>query len=88
MTQVKVVVVVGADVLGRPQPPHNAISFDRGCGPPRTPAPTDSLTFHSRAATNRIGRIYAGCSESTQSQTLDAIASHLDAEIAAMEKKL
>ena len=31
---------VGADVLGRPQPPHNAISFDRGCGPPRTSAPT------------------------------------------------
>ena len=25
---------VGADVLGRPQPPHNAISFDHGCGPP------------------------------------------------------
>ena len=31
---------VGADVLGRPQPPHNAISFDCGCGPPRTSAPT------------------------------------------------
>ena len=42
--------------LGRPQPPHNAISFDRGCGPPRTSAPTDSLTFHSCATTNRIGR--------------------------------
>ena len=42
--------------LGRPQPPHNAISFDCGCGPPRTSAPTDSLTFHSSAATNRIGR--------------------------------
>ena len=25
---------VGADVLGRPQPPRNAISFDCGCGPP------------------------------------------------------
>ena len=36
-----------------------------------------TLTFHSCAATNRIGRIYAGCSVSTQSQTLDAVASHL-----------
>ena len=47
---------VGADVLGRPQPPHNAISFDCGCGPPRTSAPTDSLTFHSCATTNRGAR--------------------------------
>ena len=35
------------------------------------------LTFHSCAATNRIGRIYAGCSVGTQSQTLDAVAPHL-----------
>ena len=36
-----------------------------------------TLTFHSCAATNRIGRIYAGCSVSTQSQALDAVATHL-----------
>ena len=30
----------------------------------------DTLTFHSCAATNRIGRIHAGCSVSTQSQAL------------------
>ena len=34
--------------LGRPQPPHNAISFDRGCGPPRTSAPTDSIRTRRR----------------------------------------
>ena len=50
---------VGADVLGRPQPPHNAISFDCGCGPPRTSAPTDSLTFHSYATINRGDRTSA-----------------------------
>ena len=37
-----------------------------------------TLTFHSCAATNRIGRIYAGCSVSTQSQTLDAVATARD----------
>ena len=36
-----------------------------------------SMTFLSCAATNRIGRIYAGCSVITQSQTLDAVAAHL-----------
>ena len=36
-----------------------------------------TLTFHSCAATNRIGRIDAGCSVITQSQTLDAVAPHL-----------
>ena len=57
--------------------PTTRFAFDCGCGPPRTSAPTDSLTFHSCAATNRIGRIHAGCSASMQSQTLDAVASHL-----------
>ena len=44
---------VGADVLGRPQPPHNAISFDRGCGPPRTSAPTGCTRQNRRTAEAR-----------------------------------
>ena len=37
-----------------------------------------TLTFHSCATTNRIGRIHAGCSVRTQSQTLDAVATARD----------